>query len=157
MRKQLYVHPWFKKEEQFSLNCVDSIENHLSKPDGGLWTSTFNEEFGSEWLKSEFIEFKEGMKGYIFEVFDDANILYVDSLEIANIVAKEYFVERVMTTSVYDFEKMSLEYDAINLKGEALSRHSPFSEWYIESTLWFNVKKLRIIDMVDVYSQYYRK
>ncbi|MFE4522464.1 hypothetical protein ACFRCQ_09970 [Cytobacillus firmus] len=58
MQTQLYVHPWYK-EETFSIAKVDPIENYLNKPEGGLWSSTYDEEFGSEWVKSEFVALRK--------------------------------------------------------------------------------------------------
>ncbi|MFE4522463.1 hypothetical protein ACFRCQ_09965 [Cytobacillus firmus] len=104
--------------------------------------------------KKRVCSIKEGMKGYIFKVLSDTNVLNVYTLKTAHQIAKKYLIETFMSTSIYDYERMSKEYDAINIKGEALLSNSPFSEWNVESTLWLNVSGLKILDTIDVFAKY---
>ncbi|PKR82397.1 hypothetical protein [Heyndrickxia camelliae] len=149
MVTQLYIHPWYK-EDEFSLKKVEPIENYLSKPNGGLWTSSYNPDFGSAWLKSGYVEIKNGIEGYLINVSNDAKVLYVDTLEKAKEVAKKYYLGSFLTTDIFDFEKMSKEYDGINVSNGGLLKISPFWEWNIESTLWFNVSKLEVTETLKV-------
>ena len=152
MLHQLYVHPWYKVEleDKFELERVDGIENHFCKPDGGLWTSTFDERIGSAWLQSDYVEKNKKAVGYLLKVKSEARVLEVNSVKYAKEVAQKYFVNDSLGANEYDYEKMSLEYDGVRVSEEALLQQSPFREWEIECTLWFNSKVLSVEKVIDV-------
>lgn len=46
---------------------------------------------------------------------------------------------------------MAYKYDGIQVTGAALSKESPFFEWFVESTLWFGVTNLKVINEIDLF------
>lgn len=101
MLLQLYAHAWFK-QDPFSLERVVPVENYLDKPEGGLWTSTYNEIYGSDWLKSNTTEIKRGTKGYILEANAYANLIKVDTMQKALEISKGYYIDRFMSKNILD-------------------------------------------------------
>lgn len=146
---QLHLTPWYEKRN-FALNQVHPIKNHLHKPEGGLWTSSYNQKIGSEWLQSDFVELKSGCRGTLLQVVGNPNILSIKTVEQAKKVASTYFLGQVLTLNCYDYEKMTEYYDGIRIYGEALHEGSPFWEFNLESTLWFNVNHLRVLEKIVV-------
>ncbi|MGD7047038.1 hypothetical protein FZC83_02180 [Rossellomorea marisflavi] len=149
MKLQLHLTPWYE-ENEFNLEKVECIKNHLAKPEGGLWTSTFNPDTGSEWIQSPFVDLFDNSKGTLIEVIGSPNILQIDSVEKAQNISDKYFFKSVLTTPCYDYEKMSEEFDAIRVSGEGLNKSSAFREYFVESTLWFNTKYLEVYGSINV-------
>ncbi|MBL4968970.1 hypothetical protein J9345_11555 [Bacillus subtilis subsp. subtilis] len=166
MQNQLFITPDFKNNESvFNPSCFTVVENYMEKPEGGFWTSSFNEEFGSEWLSSQFIIEDFNLKGYLFKVDDQAKVLDIDNLEKAFQVLDEFCIGTVFKSPVgfdgkevscstykIDFEKIALSFDAVSVSGDACNLHlqykgkySPFASWSLESTVWFNLEHLTLI------------
>ncbi|MEI2319015.1 hypothetical protein [Bacillus paramobilis] len=159
MNKQLFI-----KNTPFNKSKFEPISNHLNRPEGGLWTADYNTEDGSTWLLSGHVDFKYGNPlGFIFNVKPEANILILNTVKDALEILPSYFISTFAPANTIngieinigidkiDFEKMSQTYDAISVSHEVANgdskhdgRFSPFADWGIASTLWFNIDNLEL-------------
>lgn len=111
----------------FDKNLFLEIENipYFNKPNGGLWTSPINSNFGwINWCISENFRLKNLESFFTLEIKDE-KILTIDTLndykELPfinnNYIGKSYY-------KTPDFEKIKLKYDAIYLTecGESATR-----------------------------------
>lgn len=90
------------------------------KPTGGLWASPIDAQYGwAEWCKNN--DFREIRKenSFSFELTDDAKVYHVYSVkDLEKLPIQEDDVSKIIGSSsmVYlDFEKISKDYDAIEL------------------------------------------
>ncbi|MCU4979599.1 hypothetical protein OB987_18400 [Bacillus cereus] len=160
MNKQLFI-----KNTPFNKSKFQSISNWLNRPEGGIWTADYNEEYGSTWLTSGNILFEHtDPLGFVFNVNPEANVLTLNTVEDALKILPSYLIstfvkaptnlyEKELAIGVYkiDFEKMSQTYDAISVSEEVANgeiqhkgKFSPFADWRIASTLWFNLDHLEL-------------
>lgn len=118
------------------------------KPNGGLWTSTYDPERGSAWvqwcLSEEFDIPTDGVwQGRILTPRRDARIAVIDSLDDLERLYRRYPLEVISGLwSVLDFERMAADYDAVHLTDDgqwATRLTHPYSlyGWDCESTNWF--------------------
>ncbi|WAT23512.1 hypothetical protein O0R52_22280 (plasmid) [Bacillus halotolerans] len=136
------------KEPQKSL--IQPIENQIEivKARGGIWTSTYNKELGSDWVRvyDEIFGIPErGLDGWLLTPSSKARVYIVDSYNDLKRMFNSY--ERKLddipdVIKMLDFEKMSRDFDAIHLtvQGKEETRHSyPFNlyTWDCECTHWF--------------------
>ncbi|WP_144477478.1 hypothetical protein [Bacillus thuringiensis] len=161
MNKQLFI-----KNRPFNKQQFESISNHLNRPEGGLWTADYCIEDGSTWLLSGHVDFQHSNPlGFVFNVKPEANILTLktvkDALELFPSYLISTFVQapknlhgKEVAIGVYkiDFEKMSQTYDAISVSHDVANgdiqhngKFSPFADWGIASTLWFNTNHLELV------------
>lgn len=130
-------------------------ENYImSKPRGGLWTSTYlGKEYGSDWVQwcigqGFRIPINGQWKSWILHPKKDANVYVVDSVDdLKRLVSDaihnsyEHLPGMKGMFDVPDFEKLAKTYDGINLT-ETGERQTRFTKpnlygWDCESTSWF--------------------
>lgn len=148
--KQLHV-----GKEMPSPYRIQPIRNrpHFCKPLGGLWTSTFDLQRGSDWIQwclyEQFNVPKDNVwNGYILIPARDARLFIIDSEQdlidmlswYGELPAPEYDYNRYP-----NFENMLSDFDGIRLteqgeKETRLSRPHNLYGWDCESTLWFRWK-----------------
>lgn len=160
MKNQLYV--GFKKPVREEFKTVKN--RNFVKPSGGFWTSTYLEEFGSDWVQwclGEHFSLPEDHKwdSWLLVPEKDAKIYTIDSYHDLHVLMEKYKATLEMPgvpkellsslTSPFmthlDFEKLANDYDGIRLtqKGQWETRFSePYTlyGWDCESTLWLNYK-----------------
>lgn len=165
MNKQLFI-----TNEPFNKHQFEPIINHLSRPEGGLWTADYSIEDGSTWLLSGHVDFEySNPLGYVFNIKPEANILNLNTVKDALEILPSYLISTFVQapTNIYgkeiaigvykiDFEKMSQTYDAISVSAEVANgdiqyngKFSPFADWGIASPLWFNTNHLEQIDKLS--------
>lgn len=143
MKEQLF---FGKKPEKELLQPVINQEL-LNKPLGGLWTSTYEKEYGSDWLQwtlgNDFYD--DVPKAWLLKPRSDLRVLLIDSYN--DLVSKmdKYISRDKRFTFTYsiDFEEISKEYDVIHLtsRGEIETRFTTdyhLYGWDCESCLWLN-------------------
>ncbi|MDA2420707.1 hypothetical protein PDN55_11430 [Bacillus cereus] len=160
MNKQLFI-----KDTPFDKSKFEPVSNWIDRPEGGLWTADYNEENGSTWLSSGTFDFEsDNLIGHVFSVNPQANILTLNTVKDALDILSIYRIstrvqpsrgldgtETTIGQYKIDFEKMSQTYDAISVSHEVANgdskhdgRFSPFPDWRIASTLWFNIDHLEL-------------
>jgi len=141
---------------------------HLAiKAGGGLWTSTYESEYGSDWvqwcLAEEFRVPKDGKwASSILVPSKDARIYTVNDEMSAKHLMEKYpvtegplaFFNDFRTFGTIDFNKVAEDYDAVSLtrEGQWATRWSEYSMygWDCESTHWFRWKFDWVIGLGDV-------
>ncbi|MCY8577537.1 hypothetical protein MOD24_16965 [Bacillus haynesii] len=131
-------------------SLIQPIKNQIEilKAQGGIWTSTYNEEFGSEWLTFYNTVFgipEEGLNGWLLTPSPTARVYTIDSYDDLNRLFKSYELKITGVPNIIkmlDFEKMTEDFDAIHLttQGKTETRLShPFKlhTWDCECTHWF--------------------
>lgn len=133
------------------------------KPRGGFWTSTFNDEYLSDWVRwglgEEFYSVDELSKSTLFILYPkkDIRIYTIDSVADAKKLFDMY--ERESDDPYQrklDFEKLAIDFDGINLteEGQEVTRHSEpnsFYGWDCESTVWFRWCFKRIEQYIHIW------
>lgn len=163
MEKQFYH---CKNGTDLQKELFKPIQNHNNKPYGGLWTSTYLGEYGSDWIQWAVREMGvEECEGYVLTPKEDNNVYIIDSLEDMKKLLEEYgffpsYVEEEMekitkkygdyaTYGFYyvDYESMAKQYDGMQLTKKGLDdiekklqflTTSIFSNFDCESTIWFH-------------------
>lgn len=104
-------------DNKFDINKFNHIVNRpeFTKPIGGFWGSRVNAEFGwKDWCIEN--EFKADLDNYFeFELKDNAKILIINNIEQLEKLPQ---VNNKITFKIWkclDFEKLSKEYDAIEI------------------------------------------
>lgn len=122
--------------------------NPLGDRIGGFWTSTFDENFGCEYLHSGKIykPYAHVFKGYVFRVNPTAKVFYVSSQEDEYILREQYD---------YDFNQLAMSFDCIHVTSDYI-RHikenrieSNFLFWTCECTWWFNIEALQLVKVLE--------
>ena len=113
----------------------EKIKNRQSfcKPFGGLWSSPVDSEWGwRQWVECEMPSWKEiiDSSGFKFKMKPESKIYVIDSVvdlirvphKVRDFCLMSYFPNK----QLIDFEKMSIEYDAIllTISGESDTRWS---------------------------------
>lgn len=134
------------KQNEFNFNKIslEIIEGINRK--GGLWTSSYTEGEGSNWLLGEKIEedFLDLQKGFLFKVKETANIFHIKSIEDENHLINSY--KGRFNNVKQDYDALHLELDYINkVKNNFSYKDSLFLDWSGESTWWFNGNHLELI------------
>ncbi len=111
------------------------------KPKGGLWTSTYDERLGSDWIQWCLSEEFRGPEFdcWLLRPREGAKVYTIDSL--ADLIDLVY-AYGALRNSHADYEKIARDYDGVRLtkEGQWATRFSyPYSlyGWDCESTLWF--------------------
>lgn len=110
--------------DSFDVEKFNKITNnkYRNKPNGGLWTSPLNSEFGwITWCKVNDFNFEEySSKSFTLELSDDARIFIINSID--DLKKLPTFISKIggINYITIDYEKLSKYYDAIYLtiKGE---------------------------------------
>jgi len=126
------------KERELIEEFMKPIQNYGQKPHGGLWSSTFHETYGSDWIQwlmcEEFSkEENKEFKGYLLTPKKDVKLYTVNSFEDSRKLIQEYgyispsfqeAAKRIEQANgkhaldlwqYIDYERMSLEYDGFHL------------------------------------------
>lgn len=155
MDKQLHI--LYYGHELIPEQFQPVYNDRFTKARGGLFTSTYDEKYGSEWVQwclgAEFKLQNENKTwtGVILTPDTAAKVLTVDSYEDLERIHKEYGnrqddpVRDMFLGKYLNYEKIAEYYDAfrVTAKGEAQTRFSqPLSlyGWDCESTHWFRWK-----------------
>lgn len=118
--KPVYIH--YGDDEYRTPN---PIENEICwvKPKGGLWASRKDDEFGwINWCRKEEFRLDSFDRFFEFTLKDEARILVLDDpdqldiLPITNSDDRPYDKNDQMSECCLDFEKLTKDYDAIELK-----------------------------------------
>ncbi|KRT93078.1 hypothetical protein AB447_203860 [Bacillus glycinifermentans] len=120
----------------------------ISKAEGGIWTSTYHKENGSDWIQVyDLIKGipEEGLDGWLLIPSMDARVYTVSTLADLLWLHEKYEQKNAGVPDFIkslDFEKMTDDFDAIHLtkEGQQQTRHSrPVNlwGWDSESTHWF--------------------
>ncbi|MEX3914305.1 hypothetical protein AB4672_21265 [Bacillus paralicheniformis] len=129
---------------------IQPIKNQIEclKAGGGIWTSTYNNESGSDWVRvydSLWGIPKEGIDGWLLTPSSNSCVYKIDSLNDLIWMYQNY--KRTLADipdfiKMINFEKMAQDFDAVHLtaKGKSETRHSwPINlhAWDCECTHWF--------------------
>lgn len=144
------AHTNVKEPAPAHLNDPVNQFDQLTKPAGGLWTSTMRPDGDSawmEWRRSEHWEFVDDVHLYALVPDPDAEVLVIDSQTDLREALSAYGRTDLDTTMAdqfapLDFESIAVDYDGIHLSA-AGQRDTRFSRpglygWDCESTLWFD-------------------
>jgi len=125
--------------KNYDPKLVSPIKNSWVKPEGGLWTSPINSEYGwKDWCTME--DFRECTEdnSFVIELYDWAKVYVIDDLEDLLALPFTTFFEG----EYLDFEWLAKEYDAVWLtnKGEVKTRWTKpaLYGWDCESVLILN-------------------
>lgn len=161
-----------------SIYLFDKIYNNNFKPSGGIWTSSYNVDFGSEWFQLYYDkDYSFNKKGFILLIYGNPRILVIDSVKKLKNLFRNYSTrKRVYITrhdgQLYlvltkdrrkrlDFEKISTKYDALHITSELartmvkVGKNYYFSGFDVESTIWFNLDHLRLLKEIEIQSKWF--
>ena len=126
----------------------------FNKPIGAFWTSSYKQKLkGSEWTdfkKKKFPDWHSSM-GAVFEVQSGVKILKIRNHKDYMKIQKK-FPMRVECPSgelYLNWRKVSKVYDGVQLAGSTMSIPM-LGQWDVESTAWFNMKKLKFVGTTEV-------
>ena len=132
-----------------------------NKPNGAFWTSSYKQKFkGSDWTdfkKKKFPHWHTGM-GAVFEIKGSPKILKIKSHNDYMKIQKKFPYKKMdkhrdgrtdcPSGELYlDWEKVSKMYDGLQLAGKYVPK---LGQWDVESTAWFNMKKLEFVGTTKV-------
>ena len=125
-----------------------------NKPKNAFWTSSYKAKFkGSDWTdykKKEFPHWHRSM-GAVFELKGSPKILKIRNHNDYMKVQKK-FPMRVECPSgelYLNWRKVSKVYDGVQLAGSTMSVPM-LGQWDVESTAWFNMRKLKFVGTTKV-------
>ena len=135
---QLFIHPSIP--EPGMLRPIRNRE--FIKPQGGLWTSTYNNEHGSDWIRYmynsryDLLQDRESSKPYYFTLLypgPQTKVLTIHTINDFNWLMHFY-----PDGHFPDFEALTKEWDGIHLTANG-QRETVLKlyGWDCESTLWF--------------------
>jgi len=159
MRLQSYIKEAVSKGYTFQL-CTPAIKKlgkvrkntthercFINKPDHGFWTSTLkgkNQSEWTEWARAE--RFGDISSGTVLKIQPGVSMYIID-----NKSHYEKLLERFPYEDIYlDFVEISKVYDALYVTRNGVSKnHMKLYAWDVESTVWFNTDKLKIVGTVN--------
>ena len=127
-----------------------------NKPQGGFWTSSYKQKLkGSEWTdykKKKFSTWHSGM-GAVFEVVGSPKIAVVRNQKDYDKLVKKYQNDTSdmgcpAGDQYLNWHRLANDYD-----GFQLAKYSfipGVHDWDVESTVWFNMKKLKFVGTTKV-------
>jgi len=151
MKKQLFVSRSGRPEESFFVEPSRHAAPVIHKPEGGLWTSTYNPVYGSAWVQWCLQEEFDGPEFdcYLLTPEQDLPILVIDSYaELVSALQQFGYVDDRFGNighpdmwRTFDWPKIGQRFAAVHLteKGNGEVHHSfPISlyGWDCESTCW---------------------
>jgi hypothetical protein len=149
------------KSHDFDFNKIKPVENKPEfnlKPNGGLWTSSENEEISDwvRWCKGNMPDWIKKAKVFRLKPKPDARIFTIDCWADAKRLQETYPVKSLMSRMTLhflnvDWIKISNDYDGVRLtdKGQWETRmcmECSLYGWDCESTLWFR----NVFDSVEL-------
>ena len=126
----------------------------FNKPHGVFWTSSYKQKFkGSAWTdfkKKKFPNWHTGM-GAVFQIKGSPKILKIKShKDYLKIQKKAPYRTECPSGELYlDWKKVAKMYDGFQLAGSS-TMIPMLGQWDVESTAWFNMKKLNFIGTTKV-------
>lgn len=131
MKKQITI-----LSSDFNVKKIKTVKNSKNnhKPDGGLWTSSFNENYISDWFRfcalNDFSICSNGipyiLKAYIVKIKSNARIYRVNNSNDWINLVQTYFVKEIhssgLETITVDYISMSKDYDIIHIKDHTVTR-----------------------------------
>ena len=129
----------------------------FNKPQGVFWTSSYKQKFkGSAWTdfkKKKFPNWHTGM-GAVFQIKGSPKILKIkshkDYLKIQKKAPLDASKRDCPSGELYlDWKKVAKKYDGFQLAGSTMSIPM-LGQWDVESTAWFNMKKLEFVGTTKV-------
>ena len=143
---------------QYDPYLFKPITNRIysGKPNGGLWASPVNSEFGwKDWCNAALFFKHSGLsEGFIWELSDQSRILVLDETSNLESLPEKYFLDQVdfgglIEERFLNFEKLAQDYDALLLEYSGLKALSGdylgFNTWDCESILVFNKEIIKNI------------
>lgn len=112
-----YIHYGSNK---FDINKFNKIKNKdfFVKPFGGLWASDINSKLSwKDWCEYEEYNLENLKENFIFSLKENSKVLTITNCEQLNNlpVAEQKFDLKLSGFIMLDFEKLSKEYDAIEV------------------------------------------
>lgn len=115
-------------DKVFDASMIIPIENRISnKPFGGIWTSPYDLNRGSDWIQwcisEEYHEYHENDDITFIELIDESRLVFIDSYQqfIDTINKFTFKVQIVASSYIYlDFERLSCYFDGIYLTRQGL-------------------------------------
>lgn len=154
--------------EQLYLGCekpkksrVDKIKNRYNKPEGGIWTSPYCKNTGSEWIDYCFRERSEKLcdknkpkKAYLLKEKEGLNLYTIDCYFDLVRLVENYPGQELFGDKYIDYEKVANDYDGIRLtkNGNIITKNSRpgLYGWDVEGTVYFDWHFEKVKE-VDVY------
>ena len=129
----------------------------FNKPTGAFWTSSYKQKFkGSAWTdfkKKKFPSWHSSM-GAVFQLKGSPKVLKIrnhnDYMKIQKKFPLDASKRDCPSGELYlDWGKLSKKYDGLQLAGS--TDYIPMlGQWDVESTAWFNMKKLEFVGTTKV-------
>lgn len=151
-----YGHTEFREKDFRSIKN----EPHWNKPRGtGLWASPTESQYGwKDWCEAEKFGVCSVENAFAFQLSENAKVYVIDSVDdLVNVPHKiTYPPEYLLRTQFIDFEKMSIDYDAIYLtwNGQCetrLSRPMDLYGWDCECILIMNPDVMEVLHYSSLY------
>lgn len=118
---------------------------------GGFWTSSYNEEYGSDWIqKKMYIPHIEVFQGYLYKVKDDVKIFSIN--DFSDEQHFRSFYKSDYNEVAKDFHCLHLDQEYLNLCAKEYNYHtrrSNFFFWFVECTWWFDTDYLILEKIID--------
>lgn len=125
---------------EFDLNKVEDIKNIRNpshKPYGGLWCSSYSQDYISDWFrycKKEGLGIcgernLEKIKGHLIEVDENTRIYKVETeQDWIDFIEKYHLkVKSILSDEAYDlfidYEKLAKEYDVLHIQNQKVTRY----------------------------------
>jgi len=128
----------------------------INKPTGAFWTSSYKQKFkGSAWTSHKKMKFPtwHTSMGAVFEIKGSPKILKIRSHNDYMKVQKKAKLDasnKCGAGDMYmDWKKVSKMFDGVQLAGSIMSIPM-LGQWDVESTCWFNMKKLEFVGTTKV-------
>lgn len=110
-----YIHYGHDKFEKGKFQEIKNIP-HNNKPYGGLWASRKNTNAGwKSWVLGNDLDIGNFSTSFEFSLKKDAKVLIIDSLEVLRDLPSSESDVTMMQLGLLDFEKLSKDYDAIEV------------------------------------------
>lgn len=166
MKKEFITYGIIIDPEKFE-RIKNGSKMYMNKPDGGLWTSPTDSEWGwKDWCESENFNVSRLSSYTKFNLKDTAKILVIDSLEEFYNICDKYTLKihgslelaMLMMGKLLDFEAIEKDgYDGILLTDRGniqchlplnLARpgYSDLNAWDVETLLLFNLDHIEITE-----------
>ena len=155
--KKEYIHYGCDASEFHEIPPIRN-EKMFTKPQGGLWASPVDADFGwKDWCELENFQHTDFNKSFKFTIKDDAKILHINKANQLDKLpqSENTMLSRTMMT-ILDFEKLQKEYDGmeLHLSEEVFPKKADWNYnglywrlygWDCDSILIFNEKAIQII------------
>tara|TARA_Y100001963_G_scaffold77553_1_gene107473 strand:- start:485 stop:1030 length:546 start_codon:yes stop_codon:yes gene_type:complete len=137
------------------------ISNQMAcqnKPEGGFWTSGYREKIKSsdweEFKRMRIPSWKSGM-GAVFQVVGNPKLAVVNNNKDYEKLMKKYGASHYEKMGCnggryyLNWHALSKHYDGFRLTFKGSRDYIPgVHEWDVESTVWFNMKKLQFLGTI---------